>query len=75
MVVLTVTVFSHLENEGIEPIFDPSDGAILFRQIGSLVLVVGASENLLRLFESDAPGADSPSATGSCADRSQTASV
>lgn len=53
MVELSFRVFADLKDHGIQPITNPADGAMLNREIGALVSVIGTKENLLRFLETD----------------------
>lgn len=53
MVELSFVVFSNLKDHRIKPITYPADGAMLNRQIGTLVGVIRMKEHLLRFFEAD----------------------
>ncbi|MFZ0303280.1 MAG: hypothetical protein WAL75_11355 [Terracidiphilus sp.] len=55
MVKLSFVVFPHLEDERIKFVSDPADGAELFGQVGSLVLVIRAEKSLLGFFKADGP--------------------
>jgi len=46
-------VLAHFKNEGVESLVNPTDGSILFRHVGTVVLVVRTGEELLRFFEPD----------------------
>jgi hypothetical protein len=52
--VFAEVVFPDLEDHREEAILDLSDHSVLFRVIRALVLVIRASEDLLRLLEADA---------------------
>jgi hypothetical protein len=53
MVKFAFGILSHLEDQRIQTLSDPSDGAILLRQVRALILIVRTRENLLRLFKAD----------------------
>ena len=46
-------VFAHFEDERIQSTLRPSNRAVLFRIVQTLVEIVGMSKDLLRLFEAD----------------------
>jgi hypothetical protein len=54
VVVLSLFVLTHFENDGVQLLPRPADCAVLFGQIRALVKIVLMRENLLHLFESDA---------------------
>src|SRR5271163_2281321 len=47
VVVLSRLVLPHLKNDGVEPLSDPADGAVLLRQVRPLIEVIRPEENLL----------------------------
>ncbi len=53
MIELAFCILADFEYDGIEPVANPSDGAILNREIGTLVEVVRMKEDLLCFLESD----------------------
>ena len=53
MIELAVFVLAYFKDEGVEPLINPTDGSMLFGHVGTVVLVVGAGEELLCFFESD----------------------
>jgi hypothetical protein len=53
-------VFPHFKNQRVQSFAYPADGAVLFRQIGALVKVVGMREDLLRLLKTDPALGGSP---------------
>jgi len=53
MIELALFVLAHFKDESIEPLINPADRSMLFRQVGTVVLVVGTGEELLRFFEPD----------------------
>jgi hypothetical protein len=55
MVVLTRTILTDLEDNGIENTLDPSNGSVLFREIRALVQIIGLGKQLLHFFEPNAP--------------------
>jgi hypothetical protein len=62
-------VLANFKNDGVEPLAHPANGSMLFRQIGTVVLVVGMGEELQRFFE-PTPASGSPAIAHSCADQS-----
>ncbi len=48
---LAFFVFAHLKDDGVKPFSHPPDGPMLFRQIGTIVLLIRAREYLLHLFK------------------------
>src|SRR5580698_2099895 len=52
--IFAVLVLSHFENDRVQMLFHPTDGAILFRPIRALIEVIGMQKDLLCLFDSDA---------------------
>src|ERR1017187_5909975 len=55
VVILSFFVFPHFENDGVQLLSHPADRPVLFGKIRALVEVVWVREDLLHLFESDAP--------------------
>jgi hypothetical protein len=53
MIEFALFVLAHFKDEGVEPHINPADRSMLFRQVGTVVLVVGTGEELPRFFESD----------------------
>src|SRR5215813_3030098 len=52
VVILTIGIFSYLKNKRVQPACDPADGALLLRNVQTLVKVKGMRENfpaLLRI--------------------------
>jgi hypothetical protein len=50
----------HLKNDGIEPLPNPANGTVLFRQVRPLIEVIRPEKNLLRLFETNPPSGVRP---------------
>jgi hypothetical protein len=53
MVELSFCVFPNLEDHRVEVIANPSDGAVLKREIRALVRIVRMKKNFLRFVEAD----------------------
>jgi uncharacterized metal-binding protein len=57
MVVLAFGALADLKDDGIQAVANPTDGAMLNREIGTLIEVVRMEEDLLCFLEADAaPG-------------------
>jgi hypothetical protein len=55
VVILSLLVLTHLEDQRVQTFSNPADGAILFGEVRALVEVVRAVKQSLRLLESDSP--------------------
>jgi len=55
VVVFSRLILTHLKNDGVEPLPDPADGTVLFRQVRPLIEVIRTKKDLLYLFEADSP--------------------
>jgi hypothetical protein len=53
VVILSLLVLTHLEDERVQGVSNPANGAILFGDVRALVEVVRAVKQSLRLLESD----------------------
>ena len=54
VVVFALGIVPDLENQGVKSAAYPADRAVLLREIGALIEVIGMREDFLRVFESDA---------------------
>ena len=54
MVKLAFLVLSHLKHERIQSLSDPSDGAVLLWHVATLIEIVRAGKDFLRLFKANA---------------------
>ena len=53
MIELAFCILADFKDDGIKPIANPTDGAMLNGEIGTLVEVVGVKEDLLCFLETD----------------------
>jgi phage-related holin len=53
VVVLSLLVVAHLEDDGVQTVSNPADGSILFGAVRALVEIVRMGKESLRLLESD----------------------
>ena len=60
MIELAFRVFANLEDDRVEPIANPTDGAMLSGEIRTLVSVLRMKENLLSFLETDSAAGISP---------------
>lgn len=54
MVVLTLLVLSHFEDQRIQPLSDPANCPVLFRDVQTLVKIVRMTKDLLCFLKTDA---------------------
>ncbi len=62
MVELSFGILPNLKNHRVQAVTDPTDGAMLNREVRTLVGVVGMKENLLHFLEADSAPGISPQA-------------